>query len=296
MVGGQRFRFSWGRARAAVVQPRAARARERPRCGRERADEEQYRCEADHQPPAGVRRLCELRAKADAGAGADDRAHQRDTDGRADLAAGRGDRAGHPGLRGRHAGDRGVGDRGVDEAEADAEDHVRGEQQPDRGVRRDTRQEQRADPERHPGDQQRSARADPRHEPAGDRGEHHRADRQWQRAQAGLQRREPTCVLQVERVQEQEGPVGAERADGTDSGAAERRAAEETDIDQRLSAAQLPWDEHGEREGRDRKQREDRRRGPTVGLALDDRVGERREPQDHQQLAHGIEAPRVLGP
>ena len=61
---------------------------------------------------------------------AGERADDRDAERHPDLAAGRGDRGGDAGLRRRHPGDGRVGDRRVDEPEADPEHRVGGDQAP----------------------------------------------------------------------------------------------------------------------------------------------------------------------
>ena len=121
-------------------------------------------------------------------------------------------------------------------------------------------------------------------------------DRHRQRAEAGLQRRVAADVLQVEGVEQQEARRARRTRDGDQRRAGERRAAEEAQVDQRLAAARLVDDER--RRARPRRRRTARRlrRAPAACGALDDRVGERRQDDDHEHLADRVEPPRAAAP
>ena len=105
-----------------------------------------------------------------------------------------------------------------------------------------------------------------------------------------MERREAADVLQIQRIQKQKSANRGEQADRDRAGAGEWRASEEPDLEERLAAAQFVEDQDHEADGRDREQREDLRRGPAQAVSLDDRVGQRRERNDHQHLSDRVKA------
>ena len=200
------------------------------------------------------------------------RAQDRHAEGGAHLPAGRRDARGDPRLGARHAGHRGVRDRGVHGAAADAEDHVARHEVTDRAVAGEPGQHDPARGGRDACHDQRQARPPRGHDAAGYRGEQHGHRANRQQVQSGVQRRVAPHVLQIQGVQEQEAAERGERAHRDHRGAGERRAAEEPQVERaaRRAAARR-------RSGQIRaaaaspKQAEDPGRGPAGVGALDDR-------------------------
>ena len=102
-------------------------------------------------------------------------------------------------------------------------------------------------------------------------------------------------ALEVQRVEEQEPAQRRERADRDRARPRERRAAEEAHLEERLPAAELVENERHEAREREREQRQDPRRRPAGPGSLDDRVGQRRQRRDHEQLPDRVEPARVRG-
>ena len=173
--------------------------------------------------------------------GAEDRGEDRDAEHAADLA----DRVGRTGrlalLLGADGRQDDVGDRGEEQAHADAGQDERH----DHRLVVDRRRDDGGQPaegdglERHPGGQDRTA-ADAVGEDPGDRGDDDRHPRPRQRPQAGLER--AVALDDLEELGEQEDraehPEVHQQRDGV--GGAERAAAEEAERQHRVGAACLP--------------------------------------------------------
>ena len=94
-----------------------------------------------------------------------------------------------------------------------------------------------------PGDDQGDPAPASADDSARDRREEHGHRRHRQGVDPGLQRGEPTHVLEVERVEEEEPTEGGEGRDGDDRGRGERHGPEEAQVDQRLAGPVLPEQE-----------------------------------------------------
>ena len=192
---------------------------------------------------------------------------------------------GDAGLLARHPGDGGVGDRRVHPAEAGAEQGVAEEEaQVARFARRDRRDEPGGE-HRGAADDQRRPRPAVADQSSRQRREDHHQRRHRQQRDAGVERRVAAHVLQVERVEEEEAAERDEGADRDDRGAAERRRAEEAQVDQRLGVARLPEDEAAARGERAGEAGEDQVRAPAVVRRLDDPEDE--QPQGQRSSAPG---------
>ena len=222
--------------------------------------------------------------------------HHRDAEQRADLTGHRDDRGGDPRLRGRHAGDPGVGDGRVDQAEAGAKHGERHGEPPVGRARAEAEQQRQPSRDAQAAGDQRQAGAATGEELAGDwcGGGHHQRGRQQR--QPGRQRRVAARLLQVHGEDEQEAAEHDEREHRDHAGAGERAGTEEPQLDQRLRRPALDDDERGDGQRRDGEQREHRHRGPAGDRPLDDRVGKRAERRDHQQLARDVHPARPRRP
>src|SRR3954451_16572569 len=96
------------------------------------------------------------------------------------------------------------------------------------------------------------------------------------------------ALLQVERVQEEEAARADKRADGYHRRSGEGSTPEEMQLDQRISSPWLVRDQRAEREQGERDEPDRLLREPACRRRLDDRVGERRQQDDHQDLADRV--------
>jgi hypothetical protein len=120
-----------------------------------------------------------------------------------------------------------------------------------------------------------------------DQGHH----RQRQRAQPGLQGGQPSCLLQVERVQEQETRERPESTDGNRGRTGERDAAEEAQLEHWIDPARLIDQQGPDRQERQHQLAQSARRRPARSRRVDDRVRHTRQRHHHQQLTNGIHPP-----
>ena len=120
-----------------------------------------------------------------------------------------------------------------------------------------------------------------------DQGHH----RQRQRAQPGLQGGQPTCLLQVERVQEQETRERPESTDADRGRTGERDAAEEAQLGHWIDPARLIDQQGPDRQERQHQLAQCARRRPARSRRVDDRVSHTRQCHHHQQLINGIHPP-----
>ena len=101
-----------------------------------------------------------------------------------------------------------------------------------------------------------------------------------EQGQPGLQRREPTHVLEIQGVQEQESADPCEGQHRYGTGPGERSAGEEAHLQERLAPAQLVANQRGQAQAGQGKHPQRLRRGPAGAGSLDDGVGQRGQARD----------------
>ena len=120
-----------------------------------------------------------------------------------------------------------------------------------------------------------------------------RDQRERQEAHAGLERRQPEDVLEVQRQVEEHREHRRRDRERRRLRADERRPAEQREVDHRRAVARLRREEHGERDHGDDEQHDDQAARPAVVVTFDQREDQGEQPDRERDHARRVE-PAVL--